>query len=431
MIGTGVFTSLGFQVLGIHSGFAIVFLWLIGGFASLLGALCYAELGAAMPRSGGEYFYLSKLYHPSVGFLAGWISFLVGFAAPVAAASIAFAGYLNSSVNISGVLQLNQPLTEKMLAVFLIVLISAVHLSSKKAGAAFQNFFTTLKILMIFLLIFVGLFHGNVQHINFMPDMAAWKDIISPAFVISLYFVSYSYSGWNAAAYIAGEIKNPKKTIPLSFFIGTFLVTGLYVLLNFVFISIIPIDVMAGKKEIGLLFANQIWGTKIGMVMGGVISFLLISTISSMVLAGPRVSQVIGEDYSLFKWFSFKNSKDIPTKAIIVQSSISIIYVFTSSFDQVITYIGFTLNLFTLLTIVGVILYRRNHPEIERPYKTFGYPVTPIIFIIISLWILGYGLVYKPYESMAGLLSTSAGLIFYFISKRLNGNHVLPSQKSD
>lgn len=419
MIGTGVFTSLGFQVLGIHSGFAIIVLWLIGGIASLLGALVYAEIGAAIPQSGGEYTYLSKIYHPSVGFLAGWISFLVGFAAPVAAASIAFSSYLTKSVDFVGIFPFigRFPLVSTF-AIIIIIITTLFHAINKKAGAAFQNFFTTFKIIIILLLIAAGFIYGNVQDISFMPDKMAWKDIMSPAFVVSLYFVSYSYSGWNAAAYFAGEIKNPTKNIPLSFFIGTFFVSGIYVMLNYVFLKTVPISELAGQLEVGYLFAAKIWGAEVGSIMGLIISFLLVSSISSMVLAGPRVTSAIGEDLSFLKWFAGKNKNGVPTRAIIVQSLLSVVYVLTSTFDQVITFIGFTLNLFTMMTVVGVIVFRIRQPKVERPYRTFGYPVTPILFMIINLWILVYGLIYKPEESLAGLACTLAGLIVYFIGSR-------------
>jgi APA family basic amino acid/polyamine antiporter len=419
MIGTGVFTSLGFQVLGIHSGFAIIVLWLIGGIASLLGALVYAEIGAAIPQSGGEYTYLSKIYHPSVGFLAGWISFLVGFAAPVAAASIAFSSYLTKSVDFVGIFPFigRFPLASTF-AIIIIIITTLFHAINKKAGAAFQNFFTTFKIIIILFLIAAGFIYGNVQDISFMPDKMAWKDIMSPAFVVSLYFVSYSYSGWNAAAYFAGEIKNPTKNIPLSFFIGTFFVSGIYVMLNYVFLKTVPISELAGQLEVGYLFAAKIWGAEVGSIMGLIISFLLVSSISSMVLAGPRVTSAIGEDLSFLKWFAGKNKNGVPTRAIIVQSLLSVVYVLTSTFDQVITFIGFTLNLFTMMTVVGVIVFRIRQPKVERPYRTFGYPVTPILFMIINLWILVYGLIYKPEESLAGLACTLAGLIVYFIGSR-------------
>lgn len=420
MIGTGVFTSLGFQVMGIKSGFAIIFLWLLGGISALFGALTYAELGSSMPRSGGEYFYLSRIYHRAFGFLAGWISFLVGFAAPVAAASIAFGKYFSTSIDLSPYMPsfISVDFLPKLLAIVVVLLLTFIHSSDKKAGAAFQNIFTTLKILMVIVLIGIGFWFGNTTDISFTADSQAWSDIISPAFAVSIFFVSYSFSGWNAAAYIAGEIKNPSKNIPISLIVGTIIVAILYILLNYVFLTAVPISQLAGQVEVGYLFAGETLGTDGGQVMGGIIALLLLSSISSMVITGPRVTLVVGEDYSLLRWFSIKNKKDIPQRAIIIQAAISVIYILTSTFEQMITFIGFTLNLFTLFTAIGVFVMRKKEPNLKRPYKTLGYPIIPAIFILINLWILVYGLMYKPQEAIAGLVTTAAGLIVYFICEK-------------
>jgi len=417
MIGTGVFTSLGFQVLGISSGMAIVLLWLIGGVAALFGALSYSELGASMPRSGGEYYYLAKIYHPALGFLAGWVSFFVGFAAPIAAAAIAFGRYFAASIGVEGEGFWPSHSTE-ILAVSVIVILTAVHLLDKKFGAAFQNVMTSLKILMVLVLVIAGLFAGDVQEVSYAFDAALWNDVFSDSFAVSLFWVAYAYSGWNAAAYIAGEIENPQKNIPLALITGTAIVTALYVLLNFVFLQVIPIPEMMGQLEVGHIFAQKIWGIELGNIMGIIISGLLVSSISSMVITGPRVTMVIGEDHKFLSWFSHKNKHDIPHRALLIQSGIAIAYILTASFEQVVLYIGFTLNLFTLLAVAGVIWNRVKRPSLERPYKTFGYPVVPILFMLLGLWMLYYGLAEKPKESIAGLIATVSGLAVYFIGTR-------------
>ena len=422
MIGTGVFTSLGFQVADISSGFAILLLWFIGGISALFGALSYAELGAAMPRSGGEYNFLSRVYHPSLGFLAGWVSFLAGFAAPVAAASIAFSRYLLEAclspdilnTEFFGLLSITN-----IVAMLAIIVLTALHASYRMIGAAVQNVFTTIKILTILALITMGAIWGEPQPVNFGLDEHAISDILSPAFVISLFFVSYAYSGWNAAVYIAGEVKRPDKNIPISLVSGTIIVAIIYLLLNFIFLYIIPIHKMAGKIEVGYLYGIELFGYNGGKVMGLIIAFLLLSTISSMTIIGPRVSQVMGEDHRFFSWFSCKNKKEIPVRAIIVQGMISIIYILTATFEQIIIYIGFTLNLFALLTVIGVVVLRVKNPSMSRPYKTLAYPFVPIVFIAINMWILIYGLIYKPAESLMGLLVLLSGLVFYFLERKI------------
>jgi APA family basic amino acid/polyamine antiporter len=197
----------------------------------------------------------------------------------------------------------------------------------------------------------------------------------------------------------------------------------MYVFLNFVFLYTVPAAELSGKIEIGYIYASRVFGVGGGKIMGTLISVLLLSTISSMIIAGPRISKVIGEDYRLFRWMAKKSAKDIPYVAILTQGLFSIVYIMTSTFDQVVIFIGFTLNLFTFLTVLGVIIMRVKHPEIPRTYKTWGYPVTPIIFLVINIWILVYGLLFRPYESLAGIGFTAAGVIVYFINKLMSKQH--------
>lgn len=415
MIGTGIFTSLGFQVISLKSGFALLLLWLLGGISALTGALAYSELGTSMPRSGGEYHFLSKIYHPALGFIAGWVSFIIGFAAPTAAASIALGAYFNAALNLNvSILSFG---LDKIIAIGVIILISILHSSDKAAGALFQNIFTALKVITLLALIILGLLSGINQTLDFSITRESLHEIGSPAFVISLFFVSYSYSGWNAAAYIAGEIKNPDKNIPRSLLIGTTIVTLLYVFTTYVFLKVIPISDMTGKIEIGYIFGNQIFGEHTSMIMGLIFSLLLLSTISSMIITGPRVTNVMGEDYGILKWFAKRSSKDIPVRAIAIQAVISIVYILTSTFEQVITIIGFTLNVFTLLAVIGMMMNRHNRPDSSYVYRIKLYPLVPVIFILINAWIIIYGLIYRPGESLTGIGISLAGLIFYFIDK--------------
>jgi len=418
MIGTGVFTSLGFQVAGIHSGFAILLLWFLGGIASLLGALCYGELGAALPRSGGEYNYLSKIYHPAVGFLSGWVSATVGFAAPVAAASMAFAGYLKKGTDIPSFTIANTDISSSLIATGIILLVSGIHFLKVHIGSRFQNIFTTVSILTILLIIVSGLLSGRTGDAHFRPDHSALHDLASSSFAISFFFVSFAYSGWNAAAYIAGEMNQVQENLPKALLRGTFIVTLLYILLNFVFLYTTPIAQMAGQKEVGFISATYIFGSIGGKIMAIIIAIKLISTISSMTLAGPRIMSVMGEDLSLFKILSVKNKNEVPAFAILIQSAIALVFVFTASFDQVITFIGFTLNLFTFLTVLGMMILRKQQPELPRPFKTPFYPLTPLLFLMISLWLIYFGIADKPLVSLAAVATVLSGLIFYFIGKR-------------
>jgi APA family basic amino acid/polyamine antiporter len=185
------------------------------------------------------------------------------------------------------------------------------------------------------------------------------------------------------------------------------------------FLITVPLAEMAGKLEVGFVFATKVFGTQGGQIMAGIISFLLLSSISAMIIAGPRVTRVIGEDYHLFRWMGRTTQKDIPAVAILTQGLLSIVYILTSTFDQVIVFIGFTLNLFTFMTVLGVMILRKKHPELPRPYKTFGYPVVPVLFLLINIWILAYGLIYRTKESLAGIGITFVGLLVYGIDRKL------------
>jgi APA family basic amino acid/polyamine antiporter len=417
MVGAGVFTSLGYQLAGTKTIFSVMLLWLIGGVFALCGSLVYGELGAAMPRSGGEYHYLSKIYHPAVGFISGFISITIGFAAPVAAACIALGSYTSSVF---------PELSSLYIALSVLIIITIIHSYDVRIGSGFQNIFTSFKILLIIIFIICGFFLIDVhQKINILPTSASWKDIINPVFAVSLVFVSYAYSGWNASAYIAGEMDNPQKKLPQSLLRGTLIVTALYFLLNFIFLYTTPVPELVGHKEIGFISANHIFGLTGGKIMGLLISILLISSISSMVFVGPRVNQVMGEDYSLLKFLSKKNKRGIPVIAVIFQSLISFALIITASFETIIVYVGFTLNIFTFLTVLGIFIHRHKFKNIERPYKTWGYPIVPIIFLILMLWIFIGLMIVRPVESLIGLATVLLGLLVYFICKYFSKNTLI------
>ena len=397
----------------ISSGLALILLWILGGVIALFGALTYSEAGVLFPRCGGEYHYLTRMYHPAIGFLSGWISFLVGFAAPVAAASIALGSYLRSAL----------ALPERLGGALSFVKTSVPlrhrrhrrrdrdpRPRTRSSGPGSRTSSPSSRSSAIVGMVGLGLLLGKSTHLSFALSPGPARDILSPAFAVSMFFVSFAYSGWNAAAYVAGEMEKPAKNLPISLITGTLFVIVLYVLLNFVFLATVPLPELAGKLEVGFIFATKVFGTRGGRIMAGVISFLLLSSISAMIIAGPRVTRVIGEDYYLFRRLGRMTGKEIPATAIVVQGVLSIIYILTSTFDQVIVFIGFTLNLFTFLTVLGVMILRKKRPDLPRPYKTLGYPVVPVLFLLISVWILAYGLLYRPKESLAGLAITLLGL---------------------
>jgi APA family basic amino acid/polyamine antiporter len=411
MIGTGVFTSIGFQSAGIPRPVPLLLLWIIGGVLALCGAFAYGELGSAFPRSGGEYHYLSRIYHPLVGFLSGWVSSTIGFAAPIALASMAFGQYFHSAVPF---------MTTKILATMLIVIITGIHCIELRIGGGFQRIITLVEIALISVFIFCG-FTITPHRIIFslLPSAKDIGMIFCPAFAVSLVYVSYAYSGWNGSTYLAGEIKDPAANVPKSIILGTSIVLVLYVLLNFVFLRSTPIAALSGKLEVGLIAAEHIFGVTGGKIMGIFIALCLVSTISSMVIAGPRILKVMGEDYPRLGFFSRETSRGIPWVAIITQTTIALILLWTSTFEKILVFVGFTLTLFTSISVLGVFVLRLRARKTQRGYfyKTSGYPVTPVLFLALNAWMLFYLLKVHCFESIAGLGIVALGVIVYFISK--------------
>ena len=411
MIGTGVFTSLGFQVMGLSSVFSILFLWVLGGVIALCGALTYGEIGSAFPESGGEYNYLSRLYHPALGFLSGWVSVTVGFAAPIAAASVALSRY---------VAKIYPQVDSLLLACSVIVIITIIHSINLKAGGAFQRGFTWVKIICIVMFIGFGLFYIPGHTISLLPGTDAWRDVFSTTFAGSLIYVTYAYSGWNAAAYISGEIRDAQRNLPKALVVGTLCVMLIYTVLNYVFLYTVPINELKGVIEVGYLSAEKIFGQQVGQFMSLVIAVLLVSTISAMILAGPRVMQSMGKDIKGLRIFATANRNNVPYVAIIFQSLIALILVASSSFESLITYVSFTLNLFTFLTVMGIFILRRKFKHIVTTYKTPLYPFTPIVFLLIISWILVNIVIERPLESLLGLATVVAGLLVFFAASKWN-----------
>lgn len=420
MVGIGVFTSLGFQVLSIDSGFSLIMLWVVGGVVALCGALSYAELAAALPRSGGEYNFLSRIYHPAVGFMAGWLSATVGFAAPIALASMAFAAYFD------GIFP--DVVSKLALGVGLAWIISAIHLTGAKSTATFQNVSTIFKVVLIVGFIVAGFVYADPQPISFAPSSMDWSHMTGAAFATSLVYVMYAYSGWNASVYIIGEIHEPQRTVPKALFAATLIVLLLYVALNMVFLYSTPIDAMKGQVEVALVVGTHIFGDSGGRIIGGLICIGLISAVSAMVWLGPRVTKAMGEDLPLLNFLSVENGRGVPARAIVLQAAIVTMLVLTDSFESVLTFTQFSITLSSFAAVLGVVVLRWRYPEIARPFRTWGYPVTPLIFLGVTGYMLYFVLQQHTIESLAGLALLSAGLVVYFISIKLRQPNAVPGE---
>ena len=409
MVGTGVFTSLGFQLLDIQSVSLILLLWIVGGIIALCGALTYAELGAQLPRSGGEYHFLSQLYHPGLGFVSGWISITVGFAAPIALAAMTFGAYLSAAVG--GV---NQTLA----AALLVGVLGFLHCYSRATSGKTQVLFTALKVILIVVFSVAALIASDYPVA--LPSLPAAGDLTSfksGAFAVALIYVNYAYTGWNSATYLIDELEDPTRRLPRVLFVGTLSVMGFYLLLNFVFLSVAPIEALQGQLEIGVIAAQYAFGATGGQLMGLMLSLLLISTVSAMLMAGPRVLLVIGQDFPTFGWLAKTNASGMPVIAILSVVSLSMVLVLTSSFESVLVFSGFVLSLNTLLTVGGVFRLRALGLLNAERYQTWGYPVTPLLYLGLTLWTLIYILIQRPTEGLMGLLVVAIGGIFYGLTE--------------
>lgn len=407
MIGTGIFTTTGFMVRDLVEPSSIIFCWLLGGFLAFAGSLSYSELSCALPDNGGEYRLLSRIFHPLFGFMAGICSLVVGFAAPVAASGLALAGYLEA---------INPNLPGQTISFLVIILLSVVHSVKVKLGSGFQDFFTIFKLILVIGFIVMGFAFFDYSLLGTWNVPEGINKSFSPEFAISLIYIGFAYTGWNAVVYISGEVSNPKRNITLSSLLGIGTVLVIYTLINFVFLLSGPLDALSGKIEVGHIAATALFGNKAANWLSVVIGLGLISTMGAYIMTGPRVYEAMGNDFPKLKVLARRFGNSGPVYAIILQSIISIIMMTTASFDVLLTYIGVTLSIFAVMTVFGVFVLRRREPNLERPYKVFGYPFVPAVFILFTLWIVIYTMVEKPVVAIFALFTfiISAGL-FYLV----------------
>ncbi len=424
MIGAGIFTTSGLLLADLHNPLLMLILWIAGGLLALCGALSYGELGASMPEAGGEYLFLSKIFHPIFGFLSGWISFIVGFSAPIAASAIGASEYFTRAFP-----ELNEFLIKHlhfsslgiimMLSVIIVVSFTLIHKSGIELGARVQNILTVFKVLLIICLISAGLFMGKGDLSNFtdskdlVPDNVNFKTI-----GLSLMWIMFAYSGWNASTYIGSEIRNPTKNLPVSLLLGTGIVILLYFLLNLVFIYAIPPDQMKGVISVGGLAMGNLFGRSAERLFSLLISFALFSSLSAFVIIGPRVYYSMAKDGLFFRSMAKVHTiTKVPSRAIVFQGVIAIIFILSGTFEQILTYMGFSLGIFPILTVLGAVKQRLMG---KNKVKLPGFPITHFIYILVGLSILLFAFMERPLESGIALVTLLAGLPAYFIFKKLS-----------
>jgi APA family basic amino acid/polyamine antiporter len=306
-------------------------------------------------------------------------------------------------------------------SLMIVLITTLILLRDVKLGSTFQDSATLLKIALILVIIVAGVLAGHAQPVSFFPAAGDGKLIASAPFAVSLVYVMFAYSGWNASTYIVGEVRNPARAIPLSVGFGSGAVMLLYLAVNAVFLRTTPAAEMIGKPQVALVAGTHIFGATGAKIVAVLICVGLVSTISAMMWIGPRVTVAMGEDLRAFGWLARKNARGIPVTAILVQFTIVVLLLLTSTFEQVMTYVQFALQSCSFLTVLGLIVLRVRRPDLARPYKTWGYPVTPLIFLAISFWMLTHILRSNPRESMYGLVTMALGLAVYFLSPKNPG----------
>ena len=396
IIGAGVFTTSGFLLADLRSPWIVLAAWAVGGVIAVLGALNYGALARRLPESGGEYLFLARTLHPAAGYLAGWVSLLVGFSAPLAAAALAFGEYSKTwltawSPRVSGTL--------------LLLAFSWLHAAHVRRGAWVQNAAVLLKVALITL--FIGFAFSRLP----VPVGRATADFPLSAFGVSLVWISFSYSGWNAAVYVGGEVRDAERNLPRALLLGTVLVTLLYLALNAVFVFAAPVEQLAGRLEIGRIAGEHLGGPVLANAVSALVALTLMMSVSSMVMAGPRVYARMAADGYLPRWL--RTGPGPPRAAIYFQGGIALLLLWTATFAGLLTYIGFTLGLSTAATVIGLVrLRRREGASLRVP----GWPWVPALFLLSVLGTTAFSIALRPVESLLGAATIGIGWLAWRMS---------------
>jgi basic amino acid/polyamine antiporter, APA family len=421
-IGAGIFTTTGFQAADLgHPGY-IFALWVIGGGLALLGALSYAELGAMMPRAGGEYVYLRRTYGPAAGFMTAFVSLVAGFSAPIAAASKSFVHYLDPFFPglASAAPALAGLSTLDLAALAVVWSMVAIHARAVHSGVRFIDWMTVFKVGGIVAIVLGAMLLGSGDVSNFTAVAPAHRDIgrldLFSAFGTSLIFVMFCFSGWNAAAYVAGEMRDPQRDLPRSLLTGTAIVLVLYLALNAVYFYGAGVERLAGEVEVGVVAARALFGETGVALVTLVLCVSILASASAMTMAGPRVYQALGQDFRAFAPLARTRRGGAPLVALLVQGVVTSIILLSGRVDQIQQYAGFTLSLFASLAVSTVIVLRVREPEAPRPFRTWGYPWTPIVFMVLSGWMMLWAVRGRPVESLLAFATVVAGGLLFSLT---------------
>ena len=429
MIGTGIFTTTGFLAGDLGEPSLVLGIWVVGALFALAGALCYSELGVNFPTSGGEYVYLTKAYGPVWGFLSGWVSFFAGFSAPIAAAALAFAGYLafimpslgqegsTATWQFAGITWQFGP--TQLVAAALVLGLTLLNTVGIVLVARVQNVLTLIKVLVIAAFVLLGLAvgSGSWDHLSAAAQRTSTTPLLQQ-FAVSLFWVMFGYSGWNAATYVAEELREPHRTLPRALIIGTVLVAFAYLALNIVFIYGTPLESMKGVVAVGALAASALFGPQVAGVFGALMALAIVSTVNAMITIGPRVYYAMARNGAFLSIAARVSERSrVPVAAVICQGVVAMIMTFTS-FPQLVTYIGFCLTFFTVLAVSSLFVFRRRSDWQKLPAVSFAFPLMPAAYLLIGAWMIYFGFMLRPEISAAAVVTLVVGAIVYYTRLR-------------
>jgi APA family basic amino acid/polyamine antiporter len=424
MVGTGIFTTTGFLARDLGDAKLVLSIWVVGALFALTGAFCYSELGINFPSSGGEYVYLRRAFGPTWGFMTGWVSFFAGFSAPIAAAALAFSDYLgyffpalhqdHAFVTLgSGAFTLKLG-GAQVVASGLILLFTLLNFIGVSRVAKIQNLLTGIKLLVILAFVYLGFTIGTGSWGNFsLPATRESTVPVAAQFAISLFWIYVCYSGWNAATYVAEELRRPERTLPAALTIGTALVAAVYVALNVVFIYAVPLEQMKGVVAIGSLASTHLFGREVAGMFSGLMAFSLMATVNAMVTIGPRVYFAMAQNGAFFRAAARVHPRwHTPVFAIVCQGLCAMLMTLTS-FPTLMIYIGFSLTVWTVMSVSSLFIFRRRPDWQKVRVVSFAFPLLPVLFILVGLWTIIYGVMLRPGISIAAVATIATGAVVY------------------
>jgi basic amino acid/polyamine antiporter, APA family len=436
MIGIGIFVTTGAIAETLPSPGGVLLVWVLGGLLALTGALSCAELSASLPYAGGDYIYIREAYGRLVGFLSGWSSFLVTFSGAIAFLAVGFNGFMSFffpvlgsndalfSANVLGLSILGT--VGNLFSMLVVLLISGLHCLGVRQGTVTQNILTTLKIGALLGIILLGVLfgRGDTSHFNPLFDwqMIGNFSVFAAAFIPAI----FAYSGWNAVIYIAGEVKEPEKNLPKALLWANLLVISLYLAVNVVYIYGVPVTEMKGALRVSEVATTALFGYQTSAWITGIITVSILGALNVVTMLGPRIYYAMARDGVFFKRLAqIHPTFGTPTSAIILQALWACFLILTGTFGTLFTYVSVIITLFSALTVGSVIVLRYRRPELKRPYKLWGYPLVPILFIVAHIWIVWGSVTEKPFESLVGLFIVCLGIPAYLIWQIRSGKRTL------